>query len=51
MAAGGAGLGGAPKPMMVRQAMMLGFLDRCAAASAAATAAWSCPSTRFVAQP
>ena len=42
---------GAPKPMMVRQAISVGFLARIAKDSAAAICAGSCPSTRLTAQP
>ena len=42
---------GAPSPMMVRQAISVGFFDRTAKEMAAATWAASCPSTRLVAQP
>ncbi len=42
---------GAPKPMMVRQAISVGFLLRVANDSAAITCAGSWPSTRLVAQP
>ena len=42
---------GAAKPMMVRQAISVGFFDRSASDSAAKIWAGSCPSTRFVAQP
>ena len=42
---------GAAKPMMVLQAISVGFLLRVAQAMAAATSAGSCPFTRRVAQP
>ncbi len=38
---------GAPKPMIVRQAIRLGFFDRMANDSARATSVASCPSTRL----
>jgi len=42
---------GAPKPMMVRQAISVGFFDRTAKDKADWICAGSCPSTCFVAQP
>ena len=38
---------GAPRPMMVRQAISVGFFERTAKDSAAATCGGSCPSTRL----
>ena len=42
---------GAPKPMVVLQAMSVGLSDVCALVSAAAIAFWSWPSTRTAFQP
>ena len=42
---------GAPKPMVVRQAISDGRAEACAAAMALAIASGSCPSTRLAAQP
>src|SRR5919198_167825 len=42
---------GAPKPIVVRQAISEGRSQDCASSSALATASGSCPSTRLAAQP
>ena len=42
---------GAPRPMIVPQAIIVGFFERIAKDSAAAICCGSCPSTRLVAQP